>query len=130
MKNFNLIRHLRQSGLKSVNSGLARTKNPWDPIKLHPYNHQDEHAEPKEEEIIREIFDRDYYHFGFKAASDQHHDKDMFDYYRQWQHLYIHPKEPFLGWVHGSPILKYLYFFMPLLIILFYYKGLPVSYIF
>jgi hypothetical protein len=72
---------------------LARTKNDWDPIKLYPYNPVDEHVEPKEEDIIRELFDRDYYHFQYKGAlADAHGDKDMFIQFRQWQHLYIHPR--------------------------------------
>ena len=90
MKNVNLIRHLRY---KSDISILCRSKNEWDPAKNYPYQPMDEHEEPMKEDIVREIFDKNYYHFGFKATqSDSHADYDGFDEFRQWQHLYYHPE--------------------------------------
>lgn len=94
MKNINLIKHLKNKiKITQANSNLARSKNDWDPIKLYPYNPVDEHVEPLEEDIIKEIFDKNYYHFGWNAKLSDHHDaKDMFHEYRQWQHLYNHPR--------------------------------------
>lgn len=126
MKNFKLLCRNLES-IKSINARYARTKNDWDSIKSFPYNPIDEHEEPKQEDIIREIFDRDYYKFGFKASADRHDEVDMYNQYRQWQHLYVHPKEPVLGWPHGSAILKYLYLLLPVTIFFFYYKILQVN---
>ena len=92
MKNINLIRLLR-TGVKTNRSLLARSKNDWDSSKLYFSEPMDEHVEPTKEDIVKEIFDKNYYPFGFKAKqSDEHWDRDMFDEYRQWQHLYVHPK--------------------------------------
>jgi hypothetical protein len=90
MKNINLLRHLRY---KPNMTSLCRTKNDWDPAKLYPDEPVDEHVEPKKEDIIREIFDKNYYKFGFKGKqSDEHYPIDAFDEFRQWQHLYVHPR--------------------------------------
>lgn len=127
MKNINLVKHLKFQKLRHVNGLFARSKNDWDPIKTYYYNPTDEHVEPKDEEIIREIFDRDYYKFGFKAQSDNHEDVlDKFSEYRQWQHLYVHSKDPVIGWTHGWAWLKYAYMLMPVFFIFFFVKVLPI----
>jgi hypothetical protein len=91
MKNINLLRHLR-TRVNLPTRLMARTRNDWDPAKLYEYNPVDEHKEPQPEDIVKDIYDRNYYHFGFKGKqSDEHLETDMFEQYRQWQHLYVHP---------------------------------------
>lgn len=92
MKNINLLRHLRPKVNLPVRM-TARSRNDWDPASLYEYNPMDEHKEPEPEDIIKDIYDKNYYHFGFKGKqSDEHYDIDSFEQYRQWQHLYTTPK--------------------------------------
>jgi len=92
MKNINILRHLR-TRIQVNNSLLTRTKSDWQSGKLFGYEPTDEHAEPKNEEIIKDIYDKNYYPFGFKGKqSDEHWQRDSFEDYRQWQHLYVHAK--------------------------------------
>ncbi len=122
----NIKSHLKFQKIKKINFAFTRSRNEWEPASSYPYDSLDEHEPPKQEDIIREVFDREYYKFGFKAASDDHHDVDMFNQYRQWQHLYTHPKDPILGWRFGSPTLKYLWVCFPLIIFTFYFVLLTV----
>jgi hypothetical protein len=126
MKNINLVRHLR-SGINKKSTLLTRSKNDWDSIKSYPYNPVDEHVEPKDEDIVRELLDNNYYAFSYKARyADSHGDPDQFINYRRWQHLYTHPTEPFIGWTHGSVLVKYLYLLLPVGVFIFCYKIFPV----
>jgi hypothetical protein len=78
---------------KSVFAAVRGAKNPWDPIMGFPYTPSDEHVEPKDEEIIQEIFDKNYYHYFYKGTlADSHAPVDNFTRYKQWQHLYVTPK--------------------------------------
>ena len=89
--NRNILRVLNNRSIKST--ALTRSKNEWDSYRAFPHNQIDEHLEPKEEEIIQEIFDKNYYHFQNKAKNaDQHVEDDQFAKYRMWQHLYVTPK--------------------------------------
>lgn len=89
----NLTKHLKHLKLKNNNLIVARTKNDWDSIKAFPVNDVDEHEEPKDEDIVREIFDKNYYHFYNHAKNaDSHGDLDQFNKARMWQHLYLEAK--------------------------------------
>ena len=87
----NIIRVLNNRSAKNLI--CTRTKNDWDSSRAFPHNHLDEHEEPREEEIIQDIFDKNYYHFQNKAKNaDSHVEEDKFIKYRMWQHLYVTPK--------------------------------------
>jgi hypothetical protein len=92
MKNFSTL--LRRSQFTSIKNRyiFSRGKDEWESTKTHHYNATDEHVEPKDEDVIREIFDRNYYHYNHNAkVADSHDEVDKFQYLRQWQHLYITP---------------------------------------
>jgi hypothetical protein len=81
--------------LKTRNNFIqtARTKNDWDSIKAFPVNTLDEHEEPKDEDIVREIFDKNYYHFYNHAKNaDSHAEIDQYNKARMWEHLYVEAK--------------------------------------
>ena len=87
----NLIRVLNIRYIKT--DVCARTKNDWDSSRAFPHNQLDEHEEPREEELIQEIFDKNYYHYHNKAKNaDAHVEEDKFIKFRMWQHLYVTPK--------------------------------------
>jgi hypothetical protein len=87
----NLIKMLKTRTSKDLL--FVRGKNDWDSDRAFPHNQLDEHEEPKEEEIIQEIFEKNYYHFFNKGKlADTHGDEDKFVKYRMWQHLYVTPK--------------------------------------
>lgn len=87
----NLLRALKFK--PNFSSMTIRGRNEWDSYRAYPHTHLDEHVEPAEEEIIQEIFDKNYYHYINKARNaDAHGEEDKFIKYRMWQHLYVTPK--------------------------------------
>ncbi len=99
-----------------------RGRDEWDSIKTFPYDLPDEHVEPKDDEFVREVFEKHYYHFHDKAqVADTHIERSKFFEYRQWQHLYTSPEHFFLRWNHGSAILKYLIFLFPLSMFMYFF---------
>ncbi len=122
------MRRLLKVQPKRYNALFARSKDEWQSIKSFPYNPMDEHEEPSQDEMVREIFDKEYYKFGFRAMTDKHlHDNlDKFNQFRQWQHLYATPKDPVLGWTHGSVFFKYLWLALPAAIFFYYFKVFTV----
>ncbi len=94
MKNFNLLKHLKLRVKPStLSQQLARSKNDWESSKSYPYNPVDEHTPPSSEDIVKEYFDKNYYKFNYKSRLADHHEKeDMFNKFREFQHLYVHPK--------------------------------------
>jgi hypothetical protein len=103
-----------------------RSRDEWDSIKAYPYDLPDEHEEPKNDEFVREVFERHYYHFHDKARiADTHLNKNKFFEYRQWQHLYTAPEHAFLRWNHGSAILKYMLFLFPLSVFIYFLYYMP-----
>ena len=72
---------------------LSRGRNDWESIKSYPYDLNDEHEQPKDDQFVKEVFEKHYYHFYDKAeTADTHLDKSKFFEYRQWQHLYSFPE--------------------------------------
>jgi hypothetical protein len=92
----NLTKYLKNNNnlnIKRILSTQARSREEWESIKSYPFDMVDEHEEPEDEEIVREIFDRNYYQFMNKGRfADAHGDVDQFGKARMWQHLYITPK--------------------------------------
>jgi hypothetical protein len=84
-----LLIHRRDIRIQLKGNRYTRSKDDWESIKSFPYNPSDEHEEPTE--IPHDVYNKDYYHFGFKALSDDSHPDNKFFLYRQWQHLYLIP---------------------------------------
>jgi hypothetical protein len=88
----NNMTRLLKSRIRPINR-LTRGRDDWDSIKTYPFDNPEYNIEPKQDEFVREVFEKNYYHFYDKAsAADSHGDVDKFFKYREWQHLYSFPE--------------------------------------
>jgi hypothetical protein len=72
---------------------MSRGKDDWDSIKAFPFDNPEHNVEPKQEDFVREVYERHYYPFHNHAKyADHHGHRSMFAEYRQWQHLYQNPE--------------------------------------
>jgi hypothetical protein len=89
----NNMTKLLKGRLTRIKPFQTRGRDDWDSIKLFPFDNQEYNIEPKQDEFVREVFEKNYYHFHNKAYyADLHEEKNMFAQYRQWQHLYANPE--------------------------------------
>jgi hypothetical protein len=90
----NMTKFLKGRSLKPSQQYLwCRGRDEWDSIKLNPWENPEYNEEPTDEDFVREVFEKHYYHFHHKAMfADSHQHKNQFAKMREWQHLYAMPE--------------------------------------
>jgi hypothetical protein len=88
-----MTRMLKGRKLTGLNRITSRGRDDWDSVKTFPFDNPEYNIEPKQDEFVREVFEKHYYHFTDHASiADSHHEKNAFSKYREWQHLYSNPE--------------------------------------
>lgn len=108
------------------NNKILFSRNTGDfESERNPINKQsDEHVDLTPDDYVNDILNEEYYHF-FNQDSDPISSMTEFDEQRTWYHWYINPEHMLEKYNFDIPVIKWLYFTYPMLIIMYFIYILP-----